>query len=326
MQRSTPVKRLTSRRARIAVLLCAALLAVPARASLAQDTTVAVAARPAPTDTATPRGTPPRDAADRAPLVTTRETALGAGFAVATAALMPFDQRVAISLQRPGLQQHAALSHAATGLELLAIPGVFLGSGAAFLAGRVEHRRSLADVGLHVGEASVVATALTEVLKSVAGRARPYVSHDTNPHDFGFGRGLTKGEDYSAFPSAHATVAFAAATALTEEITRWRPQATRVVAPLAYGGATLVGLARMYHDQHWASDVVLGAGVGTLSGLAVVRRQHARPRNWIDRTLLGAVVTPVPGGLAVRWSVPADVAHRDVSRSAGRPSAAAPRG
>jgi len=239
-----------------------------------------------------------------APLLTTRDAALGAGFAVATVALFPFDRRVATYLQRPGLQRHGALDHAATGVELLAIPGVFAGSGAAYLVGRLEHRRSLADVGLHVGGATVVAAVVTEAVKSVAGRARPYVSRDTNPHDFAFGRGITKGEDYTAFPSGHTAVAFAAASALASETAHWWPRATRVVAPLAYGGASLVGLARTYHDKHWASDVALGAGVGTLSGLAVVRRQHAHPRNWIDRTLLGASVAPSRAGLAVVWSTP----------------------
>jgi membrane-associated phospholipid phosphatase len=248
---------------------------------------------------------------------------LGAGFAVATVALVPFDQRIATHLQRPGFQQHAGLDHTATGFELLAIPGVFVGSGAAYLVGRLEHHRSLADVGLHVGEGTVVGAAVTEVIKRVAGRARPYVSADENPHDFGVGRGLTKGEDYRAFPSGHTTVAFAAASALTSETAHWRPHATRVVAPLAYGGATLVGLARMYHDQHWASDVALGAGVGALSGLAVVRQQHAHPRNWIDRTLLSAGVTPVPGGIAVVWSMPVEPVQpvRCDARTYARPDA-----
>ena len=255
------------------------------------------------------------DTATAARLLTTRDGALGAGVGVATAALLPFDRRIATQLQRPGLQHHAVLDHAATAVELLAIPGAFVGSGAAYVVGRLGHHRPLADVGLHVGGSTVFAAAVTEVVKGIAGRARPYVSRDTSPHDFGFGRGLTKGEDYGSFPSGHTTVAFAAASALTSETAHWWPHATRVVAPLAYGGASLVGLARMYHDKHWASDVALGAGVGTLSGLAVVRRQHAHPRNWIDRTFLAAAVSPAPGGLAVVWSVPAT----PVARGAGPP-------
>ena len=42
-----------------------------------------------------------------------------------------------------------------------------------------------------------------------------------------------------------------------------------------YGGATLVGLSRMYNNAHWASDVTLGAAIGTFSGIKVVRFNHS---------------------------------------------------
>jgi len=71
-----------------------------------------------------------------------------------------------------------------------------------------------------------------------------------------------------------------------------------------YGGALTVGLARMYHNAHWASDVALGAGIGTFSGLKVVRYNHRPPHNRLDRWLLGAQVTPDSrGGVAVTFDV-----------------------
>jgi membrane-associated phospholipid phosphatase len=45
--------------------------------------------------------------------------------------------------------------------------------------------------------------------------------------------------------------------------------------------------ARTYDDAHWVSDVVAGAGVGTLSGLTVTRWHDAHPGSWLDRILLG---------------------------------------
>jgi hypothetical protein len=72
-----------------------------------------------------------------------------------------------------------------------------------------------------------------------------------------------------------------------------------------YGGATLVGLSRMYHNKHWASDVVLGAGIGTFSGLKVVRYSHAHPDNFIDRVILKTSIAPDGhGGGALAWTVP----------------------
>jgi membrane-associated phospholipid phosphatase len=58
-----------------------------------------------------------------------------------------------------------------------------------------------------------------------------------------------------------------------------------------YGGATLVGVSRMYNNAHWGSDVVIGAAIGTFGGIKVVKYHHTRPGNRLDRWLLSA--TPV---------------------------------
>ena len=73
------------------------------------------------------------------------------------------------------------------------------------------------------------------------------------------------------------------------------------MAPVLYGGATLVGLSRMYHNKHWASDVVLGAGIGTFSGIKIVRYSHAHPHNKVDRVILGTTIAMVPEGGHGTW-------------------------
>ena len=127
---------------------------------------------------------------------------------------------------------------------------------------------------------------------------------DANPSDFRFGRGFS-GEDRTSFPSGHTTVAFAAAASVTSEVQRIWPGHTWFVAPVMYGGATLVGLSRMYHNKHWASDVVLGAGIGTFSGIKVVRYSHSHPDNFVDRVILRTSVAPDGhGGGVVAWTLP----------------------
>jgi hypothetical protein len=62
----------------------------------------------------------------------------------------------------------------------------------------------------------------------------------------------------------------------------------------------------MYHNKHWASDVVLGAGVGTFAGIKVVRYSHAHPDNLIDRVLLKTSFAPDGhGGGMVAFTLPA---------------------
>jgi len=61
-----------------------------------------------------------------------------------------------------------------------------------------------------------------------------------------------------AMPSGHTMSAFATAAVLSQEYPR--------LAPLFYGLALWVGIARVQQSTHWFSDVVVGAALGTLFG------------------------------------------------------------
>jgi membrane-associated phospholipid phosphatase len=134
------------------------------------------------------------------------------------------------------------------------------------------------------------------LIKWTTGRARPFEVGDSLPHDFQFLRGMRKGYAYSSFPSGHTIAGFAAAAVFTSEASRSWPHSGWIVGPVLYGSASLVGLSRMYDNQHWASDVVLGAGLGTFVGIKVVQYAHNHPRNRLDRWLLSATITPASDG------------------------------
>ena len=146
-----------------------------------------------------------------------------------------------------------------------------------------------ADLGIHATESVLLAEGIGYVLKRTIGRARPYVSNTADPRDFSFGTGFDTG-DRRSFPSGHTYTAFALASAITSETREWWPGSTKFIAPVMYGGATMVGLSRMYHNMHWASDIVLGAAVGTFSGLKLVRYLHGHPENAADRLFLGSPI------------------------------------
>jgi membrane-associated phospholipid phosphatase len=242
-------------------------------------------------------------------LFTWRDGALAAGFAGLTVAMFPADRSLAQHLQDSSTQASHFLKHASKGIQYMADPGSVVIGASMYAIGRIGHWRDVADLGLHGTEAVALSGVITGVIKDAAGRARPYVSGDTSAHDFRFARGLHNGGGYQSFPSGHTSAAFAAASVVTSESQRWWPHLTWLVAPVMYGGATLVGLSRMYNNAHWASDVVVGAGIGTFSGIKVVRYNHGHTNNRIDRALLGIQATSLPGGrMALGWSSAAEAA------------------
>lgn len=284
-----------------------------------------------PLCSATAQGTPgpdgrtivPRDTSDaerHKTLFTYRDAALAAGFAVLTVAMFPADRHIAETLQDEEVRANKFFDKAGKGVEAITTPGAFIIGGGLYAAGKLTSHPDLADLGWHGTEGVLLASGITGILKGVLGRARPFVNNDTVPRDFGFLRGFGRnapklrsdgtpiqGGDYQSFPSGHTTTAFAAAAAVTSEMRRMHPGSLIIVAPLMYGGATLVGLSRMYHNNHWASDVALGAGIGTFSGLKVVRYSHAHPDNKLDTLILGATVYPNADGggtLAFSYTVP----------------------
>ena len=92
-------------------------------------------------------------------------------------------------------------------------------------------------------------------MKEIIGRKRPLDEVVGNP----------------AFPSGHTAYAFAGATLLGARYPKLR-------IPL-YIGAGLVGVTRIYLGRHYASDVIAGAAVGTITG-ALVSRHRATLLEW----------------------------------------------
>ena len=187
------------------------------------------------------------------------------------------------------------LRNTAKAFDAAGDPGVLIASLVMYGAGRATASPRLQRIGLHAGEAVVVAGVVTSVLKAVAGRQRPYITAG-DADDF---TPLRVGGGHTSFPSGHTTVAFAFASAVTAELATESSRAAWIGGPLLYGGASLVGLARMYDDKHWASDVMLGAGIGTLAGLESVAFSRAHPHNRVERWLGNASIAPSPHGAAI---------------------------
>jgi membrane-associated phospholipid phosphatase len=118
-----------------------------------------------------------------------------------------------------------------------------------YLAGRALDRPAFAAASKRVGISVAVAAVAVAAIKIPIGRVRPEDSaEESDPYQPFSG--------HASFPSGHAAIAFATATALDRETeARWVPW-------VAYPLAALTGWSRVRDDNHWSSDVVAGAALG----------------------------------------------------------------
>ncbi|HEY7394773.1 MAG TPA: phosphatase PAP2 family protein [Gemmatimonadaceae bacterium] len=246
----------------------------------------------APASTVIAQTTPPPSEEPHRSLFTWRDGVLAGGFVVGTLAIRPLDKSAAAVFQSPTPQGKWYLHKAAMGLNRIAVPGAVIIGTTMYATGRFTGNRRLAQLGLHGTEALFVGEGVATVMKYTFGRARPYTDSVPNPDNWQLFRGFRSDTRYRSFPSGHAVAGFAAAAAVTAETSIWWPEWVWVIGPTVYGGAALVGFARMYDNRHWASDVIMGAAIGTFAGNKVVRYHRLNPGNRFDKWLLNASITP----------------------------------
>lgn len=218
-------------------------------------------------------------------------------FGAVGAALLPLDTHITNVVRA-----HPASASSSRVLSVVneaAFPGAYLLGYSAYGLGLVTGSASLTRVGVYTAASVIASSHITDALKGLAGRERPWAA--TNSDEFRGGRGF-KDDNWTSFPSGHATVAFAAATAFVDGSRQAWPHEPGFVAPVAYGAATAVALARVYGQAHWASDVVAGAAVGTFTARFIVRAAAAHPGNWLEKIAVhGALSLDDRGRAALGW-------------------------
>lgn len=105
----------------------------------------------------------------------------------------------------------------------------------------------------HAIKTQIVAAVSTNFLKFLIGRKRP-TGEKSEPTIF---KPFKFNSRYHSMPSGHTTAAFALAASIGENCDNYKL--------LSYSMAILVGISRIYRDDHWTSDVIVGAGLGYLS-------------------------------------------------------------
>ena len=230
----------------------------------------------------------------RPPVVTWLDAAvLGAGLG-GSIALMGVDSRIARRLQGERYQGNDNYRDFADIAAKVNEKSLFAAGLLTYGVAKLVHApRTTTDIAWHTTESIFMASATATVVRGVLGRSRPFVTADSDAYDYKPGKGFSE-LSYRAYPSIHAASAFATAAALTAETARHSRRAAYIVGPISYALAALPGLARMYDDKHWASDILMGAALGAVSGWATVRYHHHRPGNRLDRIFLGG--TPSASG------------------------------
>jgi membrane-associated phospholipid phosphatase len=135
-------------------------------------------------------------------------------------------------------------------------PGKYLGntpeqvafSLGTYALGRLRNQPKVAHLGMDLLQAQILSEILVEPLKYAVRRERP------------------DGSNHLSFPSGHSAVTFATATVIERHL-GWRKSI------LGYAIASYVAMSRIHDNQHYLSDVIFGAAVGSIAGRTVVHHQ-----------------------------------------------------
>ncbi|WP_346237623.1 phosphatase PAP2 family protein [Niabella insulamsoli] len=139
---------------------------------------------------------------------------------------------------------------------------------AVYAGGLVTKNEKMQHIGLAGGKSLVISTVVYTAAKKLIRRRRP----DATQTPFDYALPFSK-RKYTSSPSGHTNTIFTVATAIALEFPekKW-------VAPVVYSLASVTAASRIYHNRHWASDVLMGAALGHFVTKAVYASSHKKKR------------------------------------------------
>ncbi len=209
--------------------------------------------------------------------LTRRDLWFGIGTLAGVAIAAPFDERIKDAFPNTS-GKGKRLADAVRPLGSTTVVGgtLLLGWGAC----KLFHNEQLGHAAVRSGISLVAAGVVALGAKVIVGRSRPR-DEPNDPSRFQPFSGN------ASFPSGHATISMAAATALSRETkAAWVPF-------VAYPAAALVGWSRLRDNEHWLSDVIGGFAVGYW---VTDRTEDFLRARWGNSTPFGVTVTPGDAG------------------------------
>ncbi len=134
--------------------------------------------------------------------------------------------------------------------------------------GSFSHDEQLSGFAIAAGKAVIISNALVTYAKVVTHRHRPNDDTPTLKNKWDGPRADLKNV---SFFSSHTATAFALATTISSNYSehKW-------VSPVAYTMASLVGISRITANEHWATDVFVGAVVGYSVGKLIDKLNRSK--------------------------------------------------
>jgi membrane-associated phospholipid phosphatase len=210
-------------------------------------------------------------------------------FGGAAAALIASDHKIENDLPTHGTLVTTSTRISQVGAPYTVIPVI----GGLYIVGALTDNAKARETSMLGTEAALDSLIIVEGLKLATRRSRP-LEQEGQFFDGG-----------SSFPSGHTVVVWSVASVIASEYNK------SIIIPIAaYAGASLVSVSRITARQHFASDVIIGAGIGWFTGRYVFKTHYDHAihrRNGFTHALMHPQIAPsfAPGSgtmaLGLKW-------------------------
>jgi membrane-associated phospholipid phosphatase len=211
-------------------------------------------------------------------------------FGGATAALIASDHKIESDLATHGTLVTTSTRISQVGAPYTVIPVI----GGLYIVGALTDNPKARETSMLGTEAALDSLIIVEGLKLVTRRSRP-LEHEGQFFDGG-----------ASFPSGHTVVVWSVAAVVASEYNK------NIFVPIAaYSLASLVSVSRITARQHFASDVIIGAGIGWFTGRYVFKTHYDHSihrRNGFTHALTHPQIAPsiAPGSgtmvVGLKWT------------------------
>ncbi|MEO1051710.1 MAG: phosphatase PAP2 family protein [Bacteroidota bacterium] len=159
---------------------------------------------------------------------------------------------------------------------------------AVWSSGVIFNNEWLRDTGIMLFASITTSGLLQTFSKELVGRARPL----TGDGVYGF-RPFDGTIAYHSFPSGHTMLALATSWVMAHQV-KFKP-----LKIFFYSVPVIVGVARIYDQAHWASDVLLGSALGIACAETVIR-VYPKFKEKLQRNQ-GLLILPTGRGVSLTY-------------------------